>query len=106
MIIFNNKGNPYFLKVQICALAGGHKIPVKDVQPEGEWFFRGLLSDFLTRRNSIAKYYFWLNLKYFLIKLLSEHVLPLNFNEIDQNITYQGTESNSDDEILSIISIS
>lgn len=36
MIIYNNKGNPYGLKVEICVRAAGLDIPIKDIQPEGK----------------------------------------------------------------------
>lgn len=36
MIIYNNKGNPYGLKVQICVRAAGLDIPIEYIQAEGK----------------------------------------------------------------------
>lgn len=35
MIIYNIKGNPYGLKVEICARAAGLNVPVEEVTPNG-----------------------------------------------------------------------
>lgn len=35
MIIYNIKGNPYGLKVEICARAAGLSIPVEEASPNG-----------------------------------------------------------------------
>lgn len=36
MIIYNNKGNPYGLKVEICVRAAELNIPIKDVTTDGK----------------------------------------------------------------------
>lgn len=38
MIIYNIKGNPYGLKVEICAKAAGLNIPIEEVTPNGKYF--------------------------------------------------------------------
>lgn len=38
MIIYNIKGNPYGLKVEICARAAGLNIPIEEVTPNGMCF--------------------------------------------------------------------
>lgn len=35
MIIYNNKGNPYGLKVEICVRAAGSNIPMQEVTTNG-----------------------------------------------------------------------
>lgn len=35
MIIYNNKGNPYGLSVEICVRAAGSKIPIQEVTSDG-----------------------------------------------------------------------
>lgn len=39
MIIYNNKGNPYGLKVKICVQAAGSTIPIKEVTADGMCVF-------------------------------------------------------------------
>lgn len=35
MIIYNNKGNPYGLQVEICVRAAGSNIPIQEVTSDG-----------------------------------------------------------------------
>lgn len=35
MIIYNNKGNPYGLKIKICLKAAGSNIKYEELTPEG-----------------------------------------------------------------------
>lgn len=41
MMIYNNKGNPYGLKVEICVRAAGSNIQFQEIAPAGiyEYYF-------------------------------------------------------------------
>lgn len=53
MIIYINKGNPYGLKVEICANAAGVNIPIKDVASEGVIHTIFLLLFFVLHKSDI-----------------------------------------------------